>query len=684
MPYRSIARPATRSSKLQLKFFKPLDPRLSKELKRQRKTILKGLLCVLFVSLSTAATMLLIKYSLQAISDAGQLKQQRILDSGEVKKLASQLGKSPVQVSNAVADIEGARPHADFSYLETLTLAGKLGVPETELLNDLKTIYAARQEHEPLQQYPPLVRLGFWCIVVILLFASRYWFTRGLTYYLGEAANRLASDLRIKLFQKLQRLPISYFNEKRSGAIQSVLTNDVNVFQSAVGIIRDSLEGPVKMVAAAAMIIYLQWKLFVIAVLLLPIMVIVIQRNARKMRKAQYLVQESLADVSAVTNENLLGTRVIRAFSAEDAMSDRYSNLVETNFDSQMVATNYTAKLRPMVELIGAFGMAAVIFLCGWIATGGSLLLADIAAIVYGLDTVNQGFRNLGSVQNTYAQVQAATDRIYSEILDVPEEHVEARGERTMAKPQGQIEFRNVSFTYPDGTEALHNVSFTIEPGTSLALVGPSGSGKSTIADLMLRFYDPTEGQILFDGIDLRDLDVGWLRTQIGVVPQQTFLFAGTIADNILMGNPMATPAEVKEAAIAAHADDFIMSYETGYNTLIHERGTRLSGGMMQRVAIARALVRKPTLLLLDEATSALDANSEQIVQKALNEIMKTRTTLFIAHRLTTAARADRIVMLSHGQIIEQGSHKDLLAANGAYAGMFRAFNSGVLDETLA
>ncbi len=587
-------------------------------------------------------------------------------------------------VSQRVGEIEEARPHSDFSYQEILTLSGKLGVTATELKNSLDNIYAQRRVTEPLTNYPPLERLGFWCVVIIVLYVARYWFVRGLTYYLGEAANRLASDLRIKLFDKLQRLPISYFNEKRAGAIQSVLTNDVSVFQSAVGIIRDSLEGPVKMIAAAAMIFYLQWKLFVIAAILLPIMVIVIQRNAKKMRKAQYIVQESLSDVSAVTNENLLGTRVVRAFSAEQAMSSRYSALVEDNFRSQMKATSYTARLRPMVELIGAFGLAAVLFLCGWIALGGNLLIADIAAICFLLDTVNQGFRSLGSVQNTYAQVQAATDRIYSEILDVPEEHVEARGERTIAKPQGQIAFQNVSFTYPDGTQALRNVSFTIEPGTSLALVGPSGSGKSTIADFVLRFYDPSEGQILFDGVDIRDLDVSWLRNQIGVVPQQTFLFAGSISENIRMGNALASDEEVRDAAVAAHADDFITSYDTGYSTMINERGIRLSGGMMQRVAIARALVRKPTLLLLDEATSALDANAEQKVQQALNEIMQQRTTLFIAHRLTTAARADVIVMLSHGQIIEQGSHKELMAANGAYAGMFRAFNSGVLDETLA
>jgi ATP-binding cassette, subfamily B, bacterial MsbA len=654
-------------------------------LRRQRKTIFKGLLCVLFTALTATGTALLVKYSIQAISDASQMEPQRLLDKNEVQSLANDLHKPVSEINNQLADMEQGRPFSpQLSNDEERRMADNLKISQTDLRDRLRRIYERRNTTTPLQEYPPLQRLGFWCIVVVAVYAVRYWFVRGVTYYLSMATNRLASDLRIKLFNKLQRLPISYFNEKRAGAIQSVLTNDVNVFQAAVTIVRDNLEGPVKMIGASLAILWLQWQLFLITLLIFPFILLVIQRNSKKMKQAQTIVQQNLSDVLATTSESLQGTRIIRSFSAEESVEDRYEALVERSFASQMRAVGFVARLRPAVELIGAVGLAAVLFLCGVLASTGSLLVADIAATLLLLDIINQGFRNLASVNNTYAQVQAATNRIYGEILDVPEEHIEARGSQTIANPVGQIEFRNVSFTYPDGTEALRNVSFTIDPGKSLALVGPSGSGKSTIADLVLRFYDPSGGQILFDGVDIRDLDVNWLRNQIGVVPQQTFLFAGTISENIEMGNPSATPEEIKEAAIAAHADEFISEISTGYETPIHERGIRLSGGQMQRVAIARALVRKPKLLLLDEATSALDANAEQIVQKALNEIMQERTTLFIAHRLTTAARADHIVMLSHGQIIEQGSHKDLLAANGAYAGMFRAFNSGVLNETIA
>jgi subfamily B ATP-binding cassette protein MsbA len=308
-------------------------------------------------------------------------------------------------------------------------------------------------------------------------------------------------------------------------------------------------------------------------------------------------------------------------------------------------------------------------------------VVADIAAIVYALDVINQGARCLGSVNNTFAQVQAAAERIYGEILDVPDALVDEPGMKELANPVGEIEFRDVSFSYPDGTPAIKNVSFTVEAGKSLALVGPSGAGKSTIADLMLRFYDPSEGQILFDGVDIRELKVSWLRNQIGVVPQQTFLFAGSISDNIRLGAPDATDQEVVEASMAGNADVFISQMPEQYATELGERGVRVSGGEMQRIAIARALVRKPTLLLLDEATSNLDAVSEKAVQEALDRIMKERSTLFIAHRLTTAARADRIVMLRRGEIIESGTHRELMEVDGAYAGMYRAFSSGVLSD---
>jgi subfamily B ATP-binding cassette protein MsbA len=481
------------------------------------------------------------------------------------------------------------------------------------------------------------------------------------------------------MFRKLLSLPVSYFNERRTGAIQSVLTNDVNVYQNAVMLIRDSIEGPIKTIVAVVMLFILVPQLAGIAFLVVPIFVFVIQRNAKKMRQTQTEVQEDLSELSATSQEVLQGARVVKAFGAEDRMGRFYDAVVRQSLASQTRAVAIVSSLRPMVELIGACAMALLLYVGGYLAAKGSFQVADIAAMAIAMDTINQGFRSLAGVSNAYAGVQAASDRIHSEVLDVPTAH-EALGDRIIESPKGQIEFEGVSFTYPDGTQALSNVSFSLAPGESLALVGPSGAGKSTIADLLLRFYDPTEGRITFDGVDLRELDVSWLRAQIGVVPQHTFLFAGSIEENVRLGAPGATEDDLKAALRQAHAAEFTSEMNDRTVSELGERGVRLSGGQMQRIAIARAVIRKPAVLLLDEATSALDPTSEKIVTEALEEVMKGRTTLFIAHRLTTAARADRIVVLRRGEIVEQGSHQELIAASGVYAGLFKAFSGGVLD----
>lgn len=518
---------------------------------------------------------------------------------------------------------------------------------------------------------------------VLVLFAVKYFFTRGQVYYLGRATTRLASDLRVRLFAKLQRLPVSYFNDRKTGAIQSVLTNDVSVYQNAVTVVRDSIDGPIKIGVGFVAVFSIQWLLSLVSIAMIPLMVAFIQRNARRMRAAQAQVQEDLSHVSAMTQEELQGVRVVKAFGAEEAVVARYRTLIERSFRSQLAAIKRSAALRPTVELIGAVALAVTVVVCGYLVQNRDLTVGQLGAFIFALDYINQGFKNIGSLNQTVAQVQAATDRIHNEILDAPEAQVDVEGARELATTVGRIEFRNVGFSYPDGTEALRGVSFVIEPGQSLALVGPSGAGKSTIADLLQRFYDPSAGQVLLDGVDIRELRVSWLRRQIGVVPQQTFLFAGSIEANIRLGKPDATDEEVREAARAANAADFVERMPDGYQSELAERGVRVSGGEMQRLAIARALVRKPRILVLDEATSNLDAVSEKLVQAALEGVMRDRTTLFIAHRLSTAARADTILVLSHGQVVEQGSHPELMQKGGAYASMYRAFSTGLLEEAL-
>lgn len=638
---------------------------------------------MLVTTLLTTASLPLMREGVQAITDAAGYTEQKFFSSEEISAIAKDLGKQNRDVSTALSPIQQIRDASDFIFLEDerQKAATNLNITVEQLDQAVKN----SKQHSHKRQTPQeaLAQLGKVCLLVVFLFGFKYWFTRGQSYYLSKAASRLASNLRIKLYAKLQRLPVSYFGQKRAGSIQSVLTNDVGVYQTAVTIIRDSIDGPLKAIGALAYIFWTQWQLGLVTLLFLPPMAMAIQRNARKMKEAQRTVQSDLANLNAMTLESLQGTRVVKAFAAEEKMEAEYSGLVESTFKSQMRATRRNASLRPLVELIGAVALAAFLYVSGILAFHGVLQVADLFAMVFSLDVINQGSRNIASVNNTYAQVQAASERIYSEVLDVPEEHFESVGKQTLSSPTGRIEFKDVSFAYPDGTKALSGVNFVLETGTSLAIVGPSGAGKSTVADLLLRFYDPTEGTITFDGVDIRDLDTPWLRKQIGVVPQQTFLFAGSIADNIRLGNVEASLDEIEEAGKGAHVDAFVSRLPERYDAQIGEGGSGISGGEKQRVAIARALVRKPTLLLLDEATSALDATSEKVVTEALEEVMKQRTTLFIAHRLTTAARADKILYLRRGEVIEQGPHKELMEKNGEYAALFRVFSNGVLDDGL-
>lgn len=659
-------------------FFR-FDPRLAGALRSQRKTILKGLVCVAVGALLTAATIPLTELAIRSINEAAPIR----VDLGQAvpyeTQLAEKLGLSKEQVREGLqrhpVDPRLALPPAS-------ALALEWGKSELEVQSAIVSLApqtqpddatAARKRDEALN------RLGMICLAVIGVFGLKYTFTRGQSYYLSRAAARLASDLRIQLYNKLQRLPIRYFTHKRSGAIQSVLTNDVNVYQNAVMLIRDSIDGPFKAIAALVTIFIIKWQLALVALLFVPVLAWFVQRNGRRMKSDQALVQEDLAVLAGVTNEALGGVRVVKAFAAEDRMSQIYDGLVEKTFMSQMRAAKRFAQLRPMVELVGAVSLATILYICGHMARAGMLQISQIVALTFALDVINQGARALSNVNNTYNQVQAAANRIYGEILEIPEETQASDGQKPI-EVMGRLEFRNVTFEYPDGTKALNDVSFVIEPGTSLALVGPSGAGKSTIADLILRFYDPTEGQILFDGIDVRELDLKWYRSQFGVVPQQTFLFAGTIEDNIKLGRTDASQEEVAEAARLAHADVFIDRSPSGYETQLGERGAKVSGGEGQRLAIARAIVRKPKVLLLDEATSNLDAESEKAVTEALDEVMQNRTTLFIAHRLTTAVRANSILVLRRGEVIEQGSPQKLLESDGFFSAMWRAFNNGVLE----
>lgn len=509
---------------------------------------------------------------------------------------------------------------------------------------------------------------------VVAIYVARYFLVRGQGLLLGEAAQRLTADLRTRLFRKLQRLPLTYFGERRSGSIQSVLTNDVTVFQSATSSIRDMIDGPLKIFAGIAAAFWMQWQLALVSLAFFPLMNWVIQRNSKRMKSAQAVAQNDLANLNGITQEQIAGVRVVRAFGAEEKAAEVVEEAIEKTFNSQMGTTRRIATLKPLVELMGAAVLGVTVLICGYLAQRGQLRVSDLAAFVYSLDIVNQGFRNVGSLKQTWAQVEAAADRIHSEVLDLPDGQELATGGQRPCESRGEIEFKDVTFRYPDGTLALDQVSFRLPAGRSLAIVGPSGAGKSTLVDLLLRFHEPVSGEILYDGTSVRELDLDWYRSQFGVVPQRTFLFAGTIAENIRLGKPDASEAQLTEAARLAHADQFIRGTSGSYETELGELGTKVSGGEGQRLAIARALVRKPKVLVLDEATSNLDATSERMVTEAFEDSSRGRTAVVVAHRLTTAARLDSILVMAEGAVVDQGSHAELVERGGLYAGMYQSF----------
>lgn len=610
---------------------------------RQKKTVILGLLCVLVTSLLTTCLLPLTALGFKYVGDA---------TAEGYKQSDTQLSSNPLKVIKEIQN-QTRKP------IDRSSLPDQVQIRQDQAVKNLIGI----------------------CLSVILLFVLKYWFTRGQIYFLSKAANRISSDLRKKLFDKIMRLPVGYFNSRRTGELQSIITNDVSVVQAAVTVIRDAIDGPIKAILALTFVFFFGWQLGLAALLFVPIVAIVVSIQGKKIKNAQKKIQEDLASVTALAQESFSGARVIKSFSAEESLSRLHELEVEKQYQSQLIGARRIAAVRPSVELIGAFAIAGIFLISGLLAREGMLVIAQIVAIVQALDMVNQGFKQISNVSSTMNQVQASIDRIYGLVLDQQDEMESNPGSQMITSPKGRIEFKNVDFNYPDGTPALTNISFVLNPGESLALVGPSGAGKSTIADLVLRFYEPTRGQILFDNINYQELDINWLRKQFAVVPQQTFLFAGTIADNLRLGAENASNEKIELALQQANVFEVVNSTPDKLETKLGERGVRLSGGELQRLAIARALVADPQVLILDEATSNLDAHSEKVVTEALEQVMHTRTTLFIAHRLTTAARADKILVLRKGEVIEIGSHSKLMADNGPYSVMYGAFTQGLMDD---
>jgi subfamily B ATP-binding cassette protein MsbA len=508
-------------------------------------------------------------------------------------------------------------------------------------------------------------------IGIVVVFALRGFFVYGQTYLMSYVSQKIVIDLREALFRQFQRLSISYFDRSRTGKVLSYMTNDVSALQGALAqnVIELSTES-ITLVGSLAAMFYLHWQLALLTLITVPLIAQAIKLFGVKLRKASGTMQQRAAEITSVLQEMIVSIRLIRLFVREDYETGRFMQENENNFNAQMKAAQLSATLTPVVEFLAAIGITVIIWYGGREVINGNLTSGSLIAFLVYAVNISNPVKRLGNVYGSIQRAVAAADRVF-EVLDTAPEIQDEPGAIELPAVKGQVIFDHVTFEYREGEPALRDLSIEIPPGQVLAIVGPSGAGKSTIANLLPRFYDPQQGTIRVDGEDIRKVTVRSLREQIAMVPQDTILFNASIFENILYGRLDASQEQVIEAAKSANAHDFILQLPDGYDTQIGERGCQLSGGQRQRIAIARAILKDPRILILDEATSALDAESERVVQDALDKLMVGRTTFVIAHRLSTIQRADKILVMEKGRLIECGRHAELLDSGGLYCKLY-------------
>lgn len=511
------------------------------------------------------------------------------------------------------------------------------------------------------------IRLVTYIVLSILaIFVIKGILTYGKTYIMSRIGQKMILNLRYELYSKLVHFPLGFFTEKKAGDIISRGTNDMAMLSYSVNSLAEAIQAVATVLVFVVMMFIKSWQLTLLTIVVFPPTIYIINLFGKRIKKASTKIQSKLADISSYFAKTLSGIKIIKSFATEDWEKGHFAQENKTQYVVSMKRVKLNAYQTPLIEFISTLGMVTVFWfgflqvITGKLTTGWFIGFVAMVGLVY------KPLKTISIFNSSIQQAYASADRIF-EILDIESEIHDSPDAISIKRIDGNVELRDVTFFYDDGKPVLNHINLKVSAGESIALVGPSGAGKTTLVNLLMRFYDVTEGEITIDGYSISKISLKSLRSQVGLVPQETILFGGTIKENIAYGRFSASDDEIIQSAKSANIHDFIMQLPNRYDTQVGEHGMQLSGGQRQRISIARAILKDPRILILDEATSSLDTESESLIQDVLAYLMKGRTTFIIAHRLSTIMNSDRILVMKNGEIVESGTHNQLLSMNGLY-----------------